>query len=201
MIEGGTASNIIARDCRFSGEIRILPGETVAGWQARLLAEAARLEAAARGDPPRRRRSPSPPAWRWRASSPEADGAAERLARALTGDNGRNVVSYQTEAGQFQERGLSTVICGPGSIDQAHQPDEFISIEQLDAGTAFVRRLIAPPRRLKPEIAPQGRTHRVERVRNRRSRPLSSENMPPRPGTTSSTRSVCFQASYCAPPM
>ena len=71
-----------------------------------------------------------------------ADGPAEALARALTGDNGRTVVSYQTEAGHFQERGLSTVICGPGSIAQAHQPDEFITADQLDAGTAFVRRLI-----------------------------------------------------------
>ena len=71
-----------------------------------------------------------------------ADAAAERLARALTGDNGRHVVSYQTEAGHFQERGLPTVICGPGSIAQAHQPDEFITTDQLDAGTAFVRRLI-----------------------------------------------------------
>ena len=63
------------------------------------------------------------------------------LARALTGDNGRHVVSYQTEAGHFQDRGLSTVICGPGSIAQAHQPDEFITDDQLDAGT----RLRAPP--------------------------------------------------------
>ena len=64
------------------------------------------------------------------------------LARALTGDNGRHVVSYQTEAGHFQARGLPTVICGPGSIAQAHQPDEFITADQLDAGTAFIRRLI-----------------------------------------------------------
>ena len=73
---------------------------------------------------------------------PPPGGAAELLARALTGDNGRHVVSYQTEAGHFQERGLSTVVCGPGSIAQAHQPDEFIAADQLDAGAAFVRRLI-----------------------------------------------------------
>ena len=48
-----------------------------------------------------------------------------------------------TEAGQFQDAGLSTVVCGPGSISQAHQPDEYISIAQLQAGTEFVRRLIA----------------------------------------------------------
>ena len=67
----------------------------------------------------------------------------EMLARALTGDNGRHVVSYQTEAGHFQDRGLSTVICGPGSIDQAHQPDEFITTDQLDAGASLIRRLIS----------------------------------------------------------
>ena len=71
-----------------------------------------------------------------------AEGPAEALARSLTGDNARHVVSYQTEAGHFQDRGLSTVICGPGSIAQAHQPDEFITEAQLDAGAAFVRRLI-----------------------------------------------------------
>ena len=69
-------------------------------------------------------------------------GPAEALARALTGDNGRHVVVLQTEAGHFQGRGLSTVICGPGSIAQAHQPDEFITEAQLAAGAAFVHRLI-----------------------------------------------------------
>jgi acetylornithine deacetylase len=52
------------------------------------------------------------------------------------------VVSYQTEAGQFQAAGLSTVVCGPGSIAQAHQPDEFITVAQLDAGERFMRALI-----------------------------------------------------------
>jgi acetylornithine deacetylase len=141
VIAGGTAGNITARDCRFVGEIRIVPGESIADWQARFRAEVARLEAEIRAVHPdagisvRTRMEMA-------GFDPGPDGPAERLARSLTGDNARRVVSYQTEAGQFQERGLSTVICGPGSIDQAHQPDEFISIEQLDAGEAFVRRLI-----------------------------------------------------------
>ena len=54
---------------------------------------------------------------------PEHEGAAEMLARRLTGDNGSHVVSYGTEAGQFQAEGYSAVVCGPGSIDQAHQPN------------------------------------------------------------------------------
>lgn len=140
-IEGGTADNITARECRFSGEIRALPSESLDGWQARVRAEAARIEARMRAIHPEagieiRTHMDLP------GCAPERDGAAERLARALTGDNGRHVVSYMTEAGQFQQRGLSTVVCGPGSIAQGHQPDEFIAISELQAGTRFVRRLI-----------------------------------------------------------
>ena len=62
--------------------------------------------------------------------------------RRLTGDNGTHVVTYGTEAGQFQERGYSAVVCGPGDIAQAHQPDEFLSLEQLAAGEAFMDRLL-----------------------------------------------------------
>ncbi len=62
--------------------------------------------------------------------------------RAITGDNASHVVSYGTEAGQFQEAGYSAVICGPGNIEQAHQPDEFISIAQFDAGHRFMQRLL-----------------------------------------------------------
>lgn len=139
LIEGGTANNITARDCVFSGEVRCLPGEDPAGWRARILAEAARREAAIRRIHP-----DAAIGFETRMMLPgfTADPPAETLARALTGDIGRHVVSYQTEAGHFKARGLATVICGPGSIAQAHQPDEFITSEQLDAGAGFVRRLI-----------------------------------------------------------
>jgi acetylornithine deacetylase len=73
---------------------------------------------------------------------PEPEGAAEALARALTGDNGAHVVSYGTEGGQFQRRGYSTVICGPGDIAQAHQPDEYISTSQFEAGERFLGDLV-----------------------------------------------------------
>ena len=77
------------------------------------------------------------------ALAPETDGAAERLARLLTGDNGpARVVSYAAEAGQFQAAGFSTVICGPGSIDQAHQPNEYVEIAQMQRGAQFMGRLI-----------------------------------------------------------
>jgi acetylornithine deacetylase len=139
LIEGGTANNITARDCVFSGEVRCLPNEDPARWRDRILAEAARREAAIRRVHPA-----AAIAFETRMFLPgfTADPPAETLARALTGDNGRHVVSYQTEAGHFKARGLATVICGPGSIAQAHQPDEFITSEQLDAGAGFVRRLI-----------------------------------------------------------
>jgi acetylornithine deacetylase len=141
VISGGTAKNITARDCSFIGEIRVMPDESIAAWQERMEAEAARIEAEMQGVRPGTALTLEstitiPPLM------PETDGSAERLARSLTGDNGIHVVSYQTEAGQFQEKGLSTVVCGPGSILQAHQPDEFITIDQLAAGEAFVRRLI-----------------------------------------------------------
>ena len=139
LIEGGTANNITARTCTFSGEVRCLPDQDPADWRARLLAEADRRSAAMRAIAPG-----SGFAFEDRMLLPGflADGPAEALARALTGDNGRTVVSYQTEAGHFQARGLPTVICGPGSIAQAHQPDEFVSIAQFDAATDFVRRLV-----------------------------------------------------------
>ena len=60
----------------------------------------------------------------------------------MTGQNALESVPYGAEAGQFQAAGHSVVMCGPGSIDQAHQPDEFISLEQVAEGTAFMRRLI-----------------------------------------------------------
>ncbi|MEM9473351.1 MAG: acetylornithine deacetylase [Pseudomonadota bacterium] len=72
---------------------------------------------------------------------PEPDGEAKSLAMRLTGSNRTGVVSYGTEAGHFQAAGMSTVICGPGSIDQAHKPDEFIAASQLVACDRFLDRL------------------------------------------------------------
>ncbi len=74
-------------------------------------------------------------------SFPE-ESAAVALVKHLTGQNMPESVPYGAEAGQFQQAGHSVVMCGPGSIDQAHQPDEFISLEQVGQGTLFIRRLI-----------------------------------------------------------
>ena len=76
------------------------------------------------------------------ALAPEPDGEAEALVRRLTGDNATHVVSYATEAGQFQEAGYSAVVCGPGDIAQAHQPNEFITVAQFRQGQDFMQRLV-----------------------------------------------------------
>ena len=64
-----------------------------------------------------------------------------RLVRAVTGDNDCLAVAYSTEAGFFYEAGVPTVICGPGSIQQAHKPDEFIDIVQLTLADQFMDHL------------------------------------------------------------
>ncbi|MEO0359539.1 MAG: acetylornithine deacetylase [Pseudomonadota bacterium] len=140
-VQGGTAHNITAKDCEFSTDIRVCPPERPEDWYERYRAHAAEVEREIRAIRPEaridvERRMMNPPC------RPEEGGAAEALARALTGDNSDNVVSYGTEAGQFQESGYSTCICGPGSIEQAHQPNEYISVAQFEAGEAFMRRLI-----------------------------------------------------------
>ena len=63
------------------------------------------------------------------------------LVSSLTGDNSREVVSFGTEAGLFQEIGISTVVCGPGSIDQAHKVDEFIELNELKKCLNFLNGL------------------------------------------------------------
>ena len=142
MISGGTAHNITAKDCRFVIEMRVVPGEDVEEWARRFEAEAARHDAELKARHPDAgveiTRSFTVP-----ALQPEEDGAAERLVRQLTGDNGTHVVSYGTEAGQFQIRGWSAVVCGPGDIAQAHQPDEFLTVAQFEAGERFLDGVIA----------------------------------------------------------
>lgn len=73
--------------------------------------------------------------------TPEPDGTAETLALRLTGDRKPEAVSYVTEAGLYQEAGHSTVVIGPGSIEQAHRANEFISLDQLRRCQEFLDRL------------------------------------------------------------
>lgn len=141
MIEGGTAHNITAADCRFAFEMRVVPGETLEDWEAAFRAAAARQEQAMRQVAPGAgitvdRFFVAPPL------VPESDGAAEALACRLTGENTVETVPYGTEAGHFQAAGYSVVVCGPGDIAQAHQPDEWLSLAQFQAGEAFMVRLV-----------------------------------------------------------
>jgi acetylornithine deacetylase len=140
-IEGGTAVNILARHCQFAFDIRFEAGDDPRKYEEelRVLVAATDKKIKARapeGGATLTRRSLSS------AMTPEVDGAAEALARALTGDNTLRAVAYATEGGIFQNGGLSTVICGPGSISQAHQPDEWITIEQMESCVGFVERLV-----------------------------------------------------------
>lgn len=73
------------------------------------------------------------------------DNAARDLVAGLLGANGADVVPFGTEAGLFQQMGMSVVVCGPGSIEQAHKPDEFISIEQLDMCLDMLERMSHHP--------------------------------------------------------
>jgi acetylornithine deacetylase len=140
-IHGGTAHNITARDCTFGIDLRLVPGEDITPYRTSLMARAAQVEAAMKAVHPDAaitvtQRFHVPPL------RPETNGAAEALVRRLTGDNAHHVVSYATEAGQFQDRGYSAVVCGPGDIAQAHQPNEYIEISQFEAGEAMLRKLV-----------------------------------------------------------
>ena len=140
-VKGGTALNILALDCEFGTLMRPCPWDDPHGLAERLREKAAGIEAEMKKAAPEARieisiRSDVP------AFAPEDNGLAERLARQLTGDNSTRVVSYGTEAGQFQKAGLSVVVCGPGSISQAHQPDEFVAIDQLEECCAFLDRMV-----------------------------------------------------------
>lgn len=143
MMEGGNAANIVASSAWFYTDIRAIPTEspwdyvelyrsyirTTVEPRMKAVTPIAGVEVEVVSDVPGLR--------------PEDDGSAERLMRRLTGDNGTHVVAYGTEAGLFQGNGWSTVVCGPGDIAQAHQPDEFIEVSEFEAGERLVRRLIA----------------------------------------------------------
>jgi len=142
ILNGGTAHNILARTCRFTFDLRCPHPLDPLQVLEPFFAEAKALDQALKARAPEagvqvEMRSNVPP------FAPEPNGAAEAFARTLAGDNGpARVVAFAAEAGQFQRAGFSTVICGPGSIEQAHQPDEFVEISQMQRGAAFMRRLV-----------------------------------------------------------
>jgi acetylornithine deacetylase len=143
IMSGGTAANITAQHANIISEVRVVPPEDPEAYVERYQAYIREtIEPAMKAIAPETgvsvRITSSTPGLR-----PEVDGEAERLARRLTGDNGNHVVAYGTEGGLFQRVGWSTIVCGPGDIAQAHEPDEFIAISQMEAGTVFIRKVIA----------------------------------------------------------
>jgi acetylornithine deacetylase len=141
-IAGGTAVNIIARDCAFDWDLRNVPDDDAAELKAQ-------IDHFIAADLLPRMRAVHPEAAVDTETIvfvppllPVAGSPAEALARQLTGANMTTTVSFATEAGLYQEAGIPAVVCGPGSIEVAHKPDEYITRPELAAGHAFLTRLL-----------------------------------------------------------
>lgn len=141
-IHGGTAVNIISRHCEFMWDIRSLPCDDPDDIIQRFLSYCRDME-------PDMKRISSQAGIETEiiANAPaladQPDNEAAQFVGTLIHQQTTYNVPYATEGGQFQEAGLPVVICGPGSIDQAHKPNEFITLQQVEAGTTFIRRLIS----------------------------------------------------------
>ncbi len=140
VISGGTANNIVPKTCSFNWETRLLPGFDDAYVPARVNALARKLEPAMKAVSPNAgimvEQANSVP-----GLAAEKDSPAEQLALHCSHTNSTHTVSYCTEAGLFQQAGIPAVVCGPGSIEQAHKADEFIAISELRKCEVFLRRL------------------------------------------------------------
>lgn len=141
VIKGGRALNIVPAECEFDFEVRALPGfdaHTVADQLQRYAqTELLPKMRAVKSDTDIHLQSLS--AYPGLATSPDSE-AARVLAR-LSGSTGFGTVAFGTEGGLFEQAGIPTVVCGPGSMDQGHKPDEFVSVEQLHACDAMLIRL------------------------------------------------------------
>jgi acetylornithine deacetylase len=141
LIKGGRALNIVPAECEFDFEVRALPG-----FDASHVADELQRYAdsdllprmhAVKADTGIRLLPLS--AYPGLATPPDSDAA--RLLAMLSGSAEFGTVAFGTEGGLFNEVGIPTVVCGPGSMDQGHKPDEFVSVEQLDGCDAMLRRL------------------------------------------------------------
>ncbi len=141
VIKGGRALNIVPAECEFDFEVRALPGfnaHTVAD-QLQTYAEAELLPKmrAVKSDTGIRLQPLS--AYPGLATSPDSEAA--RLLALLSGSTEFGTVAFGTEGGLFEQAGIPTVVCGPGSMDQGHKPDEFVTVEQLRDCDAMLIRL------------------------------------------------------------
>lgn len=141
VMQGGEAANILAGHAQFQFDLRCPPGFVSADLLAPFKAQCEAL------DKELKARFPQAGVTFMKVADapPLGDAGSEdaiAFVQGLTGENSApSKVSYGAEAGQFQQGGFPTVICGPGSIEQAHQPNEWIAIEQLEKGARFMERL------------------------------------------------------------
>lgn len=142
IVHGGTALNIVPKDCYFDFEFRHIAEDDPEA----LFAEV--YDFAEQKLKPQMRANAAETGFSWQELS-RIPGLATRedeeivaLAKALSGSNSTAKVAFATEAGLFQEIGIPTIICGPGSIDQAHKPDEFLALDQIAQCEAFMHRLM-----------------------------------------------------------
>ena len=140
LLRGGTATNIIAQNCEVDWHFRALPTDDAGAIERRALAFLDELEGAMRAWNPDCEVTTETTA-RVPPLRPDPASPATELALALTGANDTARASFVTEASAFQEGGFPAVVCGPGDIAQAHQPDEFVALAQLEACRAFLLRL------------------------------------------------------------
>lgn len=143
MIEGGSASNILARDALVTWEYRALPDR-----DADKIVSRVRARAESEILPKYRRRAPEARLEtvvhaRYPGLVMDENSPAVRAALELTGANHAEAVAYGTEAGHFQRAGIPAVICGPGSIDQAHKADEWVELSELRACETFLTKVVA----------------------------------------------------------
>lgn len=141
-IRGGIAPNVIADRCFFHWDIRVIPKDKLEDIYADFIAYCREREAICRERFPdfkievHEHHPPVPP-----LDTPEHLSIVEFI-RKLSGQHKLDTVAYAAEAGQFAEGGFEAVICGPGSIAQAHRANEFIAVEQLEQGVAMLERLV-----------------------------------------------------------
>ncbi|SCK10362.1 acetylornithine deacetylase [Variovorax sp. HW608] len=141
-INGGIAMNTVPAECEFQFEFRNLPT-----MDPKPIFESINKYAMETLLPQMRKEHPSGSIeFSLISDAPgfdaSEDAAITKLVRALTGDSERRKVAYGTEAGQFQQAGIPSVVCGPGDIEQAHRANEFVSLQQLAECERFMSRVI-----------------------------------------------------------
>ncbi|MES2361153.1 MAG: acetylornithine deacetylase [Pseudomonadota bacterium] len=139
---GGIADNVVPRDAEFRYEFRNLPTADALLMQKEVVAFAQRAQPAMKKIAPEAGFS-FETICEVPAFLGSANDAVTHLAQRLAGEDRTTLVAFGTEAGLFKSAGIPTVVCGPGSINQAHQPDEFVSLAQLARCEAFMRGLVA----------------------------------------------------------